>query len=132
MPQRLFTLVSAIGIWSMLLFLSPSANAAALSLSANDSNPDVCKLTPDNEPDICNQLGILDIPDMPFRRIPDSQINSSPIRNGQVMSAYRRYSIFGRNPYAPIIGNSPKSDTHLQGRNNSADYYVFTLRRIII
>ena len=32
----------------------------------------------------------------------------------------------------PIIGNSPKSDTHLQGRNNSADYYVFTLRRIII
>ena len=116
----------------MLLFLSPSANAAALSLSANDSNPDVCKLTPDNEPDICNQLGIFDIPDMPFRRIPDSQINSSPIRNGQVMSAYRRYSIFGRNPHALIIGNSPKSDTHLQGRNNSADYYVFTLRRIII
>ena len=132
MPQRIVTFVSAIGIWGLLLFLTPSTRAAALSSSANDSNADVCELAPDNEPYIYNHLGIFDFPGSPFGRIPDSEINSSPIRNSQVMSAHRRYSIFERNPHTPIIDNSPKTDAHLQGRSSSVDYYVFTLRRIII
>lgn len=132
MPQRLFTFVSAIGIWGLLLFLTPSTRATTLSSSANDSNADVCELAPDNESDIYKHLGIFNFPGSPFGQIPDSGINSSPIRNCQVMSAYRRYSIFERNPHAPIIDDSTKTDAHMQGRNSSVDYYVYTLRRIII
>lgn len=132
MPQRIVTFVSAIGIWGLLLLCTPNAYAIRLSFTFSESNLDMCELSADDTPEFFNHFGILNFPVSPFGQLPDSQISSSPVRKGKVIPAYRRHFSFGRSLSYPLIGISPKSDTHLQGRNSSVDYYIYTLRRIII
>ncbi|MGN1246242.1 MAG: hypothetical protein ACI4UN_06380 [Muribaculaceae bacterium] len=132
MPKRFLTLVTALGFWGCFMLITPITTAACPFSPADENSTNLCEISTDNEPIATNLPGILNSTGNPIGQIPTTKFNPSLIYSAKAISACKRLSIALNKPHTPLITESPKNGTHLQGRFNSIDYYIYTLRRIII
>ena len=128
MLSPLKSFILSLGLWAVM---SLSVSAAGFDRPAICAHADVCELSEDFEPiHLSLFTGLGD--DVPLGRLPRSKYATSHSQLGKILTVCRHFSSFSRKLALAIIDYRIKIASQTYGRLNAADYYVFTLRRIII
>ena len=128
MLSLLRSLILSFGLW---VVMSLTVSAGAIGEPGSPAPANECELS-DNELHTGAILFTGIDGNTPLGQLPRSEYGTSHLQLGKILTACRHFPSFCRKIALALIEYRIKIASQTTGRLNAADYYVFTLRRIII